>query len=117
MINYRVDDLDALLARLAENGVWIDPKRKTPTTDASPGFATVMAIASSCGSHLTAQVRRHRGMIQVIPDVFPITPGMIELFPTVFRITPGMIQLFPAVFRITPGMINSSLPLVSLRQG
>lgn len=27
MINYRVDDLDALLAELAGKGVWIDPKR------------------------------------------------------------------------------------------
>jgi predicted enzyme related to lactoylglutathione lyase len=28
MINYRVDDLDALLANLAAAGVWIDPKRQ-----------------------------------------------------------------------------------------
>lgn len=28
MINYRVDDLDALLAQLADAGVWIDPKRE-----------------------------------------------------------------------------------------
>ena len=28
MINYRVDDLDALLAQLAAAGVWIDPKRE-----------------------------------------------------------------------------------------
>jgi predicted enzyme related to lactoylglutathione lyase len=27
MINYRVDDMDALLAKLEANGVWIDPKR------------------------------------------------------------------------------------------
>ena len=27
MINYRVDDLDALLAKLSAAGVWIDPKR------------------------------------------------------------------------------------------
>ncbi len=27
MINYRVDDLDALLTDLATKGVWIDPKR------------------------------------------------------------------------------------------
>ncbi|HEX5660823.1 MAG TPA: VOC family protein [Polyangiales bacterium] len=27
MINYRVDDLDALLENLAAAGVWIDPKR------------------------------------------------------------------------------------------
>jgi len=27
MVNYRVDDLDALLADLAAKGVWIDPKR------------------------------------------------------------------------------------------
>jgi len=27
MINYRVDDLDALLTELAAAGVWIDPKR------------------------------------------------------------------------------------------
>ena len=33
MINYRVDDLDALLAQLAGAGVWIDPKRE----DASYG--------------------------------------------------------------------------------
>jgi predicted enzyme related to lactoylglutathione lyase len=28
MINYRVDDLDALLAQLAAANVWIDPKRE-----------------------------------------------------------------------------------------
>lgn len=28
MINYRVDDLDALLRELAAAGVWIDPKRE-----------------------------------------------------------------------------------------
>lgn len=28
MINYRVDDLDALLEKLAASGVWIDPKRE-----------------------------------------------------------------------------------------
>lgn len=28
MVNYRVDDLDALLAELAAKGVWIDPKRQ-----------------------------------------------------------------------------------------
>jgi predicted enzyme related to lactoylglutathione lyase len=28
MINYRVDDLDALLATLSASGVWIDPKRE-----------------------------------------------------------------------------------------
>jgi predicted enzyme related to lactoylglutathione lyase len=28
MINYRVDDLDALLTQLAAAGVWIDPKRQ-----------------------------------------------------------------------------------------
>jgi catechol 2,3-dioxygenase-like lactoylglutathione lyase family enzyme len=27
MVNYRVDDLDALLVELAAKGVWIDPKR------------------------------------------------------------------------------------------
>jgi hypothetical protein len=30
MINYRVDDLDALLAALKEEGVEIDPKREDP---------------------------------------------------------------------------------------
>ena len=28
MVNYRVDDLDALLEQLAAAGVWIDPKRQ-----------------------------------------------------------------------------------------
>ena len=28
MINYRVDDLDALLEKLAAAGVWVDPKRQ-----------------------------------------------------------------------------------------
>jgi predicted enzyme related to lactoylglutathione lyase len=28
MINYRVDDLDALLAKLTSAGVWVDPKRQ-----------------------------------------------------------------------------------------
>jgi predicted enzyme related to lactoylglutathione lyase len=28
MLNFRVDDLDALLAQLAANGVWVDPKRQ-----------------------------------------------------------------------------------------
>lgn len=29
MINYRVDDMEALLANLAAVGVWIDPKRES----------------------------------------------------------------------------------------
>ncbi|HSU18424.1 MAG TPA: VOC family protein [Acidobacteriaceae bacterium] len=28
MVNYRVDDLDGLLAKLQQAGVWIDPKRE-----------------------------------------------------------------------------------------
>lgn len=28
MINYRVDDLDALVEQLAAKGVWVDPKRE-----------------------------------------------------------------------------------------
>jgi predicted enzyme related to lactoylglutathione lyase len=28
MVNYRVEDLDAMLQALASEGVWIDPKRK-----------------------------------------------------------------------------------------
>lgn len=28
MVNYRVDDLDALLAKLEAAGVWVDPKRQ-----------------------------------------------------------------------------------------
>jgi len=28
MVNYRVDDLDALLEKLAAAGVWVDPKRE-----------------------------------------------------------------------------------------
>jgi catechol 2,3-dioxygenase-like lactoylglutathione lyase family enzyme len=28
MINYRVDDLDALLAELTAKGIWVDPKRE-----------------------------------------------------------------------------------------
>ena len=28
MINYRVEDLDGLLKKLGEEGVWIDPKRE-----------------------------------------------------------------------------------------
>ncbi len=29
MINYRVDDLDALLATLSASGIWIDPSRES----------------------------------------------------------------------------------------
>ena len=36
MLNFRVDDLDALLAQLAAQKVWIDPKRQD---DASGKFA------------------------------------------------------------------------------
>ena len=28
MINYRVDDIDALITKLTEAGVWVDPKRQ-----------------------------------------------------------------------------------------
>lgn len=31
MLNFRVDDLDALLAQLTANGVWVDPKRQDDT--------------------------------------------------------------------------------------
>src|SRR5436853_906566 len=38
MVNYIVDDLEALLERLAKEGVQIDPKRQTKATAASPGY-------------------------------------------------------------------------------
>lgn len=38
MVNYRVDDLDSLLAQLGANGVWIDPKQQD---DAYGRFAWV----------------------------------------------------------------------------
>jgi hypothetical protein len=49
MINYRVDNLDALLTALKEEGVEIDPQRTT-TTAASPGSWTRKETGSSCGS-------------------------------------------------------------------
>lgn len=56
MINYRVDDLDALLAALKEEGVEIDPSAKTTLTTVSPGSWTRKTTGSSCGSRL----RGHR---------------------------------------------------------
>jgi predicted enzyme related to lactoylglutathione lyase len=38
MLNFRVDDLDALLAQLAAKNVWIDPKRQD---DANGRFAWI----------------------------------------------------------------------------
>ena len=38
MLNFRVDDLDALLAQLAAKNVWIDPKRQE---DANGRFAWI----------------------------------------------------------------------------
>lgn len=50
MINYRVDDLDALLEALKTEGVQIDPHREDYDYGASPGSWIPTEIASSCGS-------------------------------------------------------------------
>jgi len=50
MVNYRVDDLDELLAQLKAADVPIDPKRDDSTSAASPGSPTPRATGSSSGS-------------------------------------------------------------------
>jgi len=50
MFNYIVDDMDALLDRLKEEGVKIDPKRMMNPTVALPGSMTWMGIRLSSGS-------------------------------------------------------------------
>ena len=45
MVNFRVDDLDSLMADLAAAGVRIDPTAKITTTDALPGFGIPRATA------------------------------------------------------------------------
>jgi hypothetical protein len=49
MINYRVEDLDAVLATLKAEGVTIDPHREDYEA-ASPGSWIRRVTASSCGS-------------------------------------------------------------------
>jgi predicted enzyme related to lactoylglutathione lyase len=46
MVNFRVDDLDALLATLAENGVTIDPERMD---DATGRFAWIIDCEGNRG--------------------------------------------------------------------
>ncbi len=50
MINYRVDDLDALLAHLTPPASGSTPSATTPPTANSPGSKTATATASSSGS-------------------------------------------------------------------
>jgi len=50
MVNYRVDDLDALLAQLAAAASGSIPSVTTPATAASPGSRTATATASNSGS-------------------------------------------------------------------
>ena len=52
MVNYRVDDLDALLTQLAAAASPSTPTAKTPTTAASPGSPTPKATASNSGNPL-----------------------------------------------------------------
>ena len=50
MLNYRVDDLDALLEALRAEGVEVDPKREDPNTANSLGSPIPRETRSSCGS-------------------------------------------------------------------
>src|SRR5580704_12331611 len=50
MINYIVDNMDALLDRLKEEGVKIDPKRMNDSSGALPGFFASIGTRLSCGS-------------------------------------------------------------------
>ena len=50
MVNYIADDLEALLDRLAKEGVHIDPKLQDEATVASPGYTIPTATKSNCGS-------------------------------------------------------------------
>ena len=52
MINYRVADLDGLLAALREEGVTAEDRIEITITVASRGSMTRKEIESSCGSHL-----------------------------------------------------------------
>jgi hypothetical protein len=45
MINYRVDDLEALLTQLRAANIPIDPTRNPPPTATSPGSPTPRATA------------------------------------------------------------------------
>jgi hypothetical protein len=51
MVNYRVENLDALLEELETEGVQIDPKRTTTTTENSLGLLIRTVIGSNCGNH------------------------------------------------------------------
>jgi hypothetical protein len=57
MLNFRVEDLDGLLAKLRGEGVWIDPNRRAYDYR---GFARIMAPEGnrmSCGNRRDARER------------------------------------------------------------
>ena len=56
MLNFRIDDRDALLQQLAEAGVRIDPKREDASYGRFPVSGARKAIAWSCGSRWWAEV-------------------------------------------------------------
>lgn len=51
MLNFQVDDLNALLDALIAAGVSVDPSTMTPNTAASAGSLTLKKTVSSNGSH------------------------------------------------------------------
>lgn len=52
MVNYRVDDLDALLEELKQAGVEINPHREDYDCGRFAWITTPTATASSCGNPL-----------------------------------------------------------------
>jgi catechol 2,3-dioxygenase-like lactoylglutathione lyase family enzyme len=60
MINYRVDDLDQVLAALRAEGCAVDERVESSSTAGSAGLRIPRAIASSSGSHLRQPVLERR---------------------------------------------------------
>jgi hypothetical protein len=60
MVNYRVDDLDALLAQLGSAGVPISPHREDHSYGRLPGSLTLKATASNSGSPSSSANNLHR---------------------------------------------------------
>ena len=73
MINYRVDDLDALLADLAAAGVWIDP------TGENPRKICAIGVRASRGRTM------HGFALNVDPDLDLLTPRERQVLRLIAR--------------------------------
>jgi len=91
MVNYIVDDLEALLDRLAKEASTSTLSAKTKATAASPGYTIPTATKSNCGSRtIRDSVESPRNVSEIpgqlgLPDLRPLTGKLGRFLVSLFR--------------------------------